>query len=39
MTAVVDCPACGATSETTWRCEACGYDLAGEGATNGREEA
>jgi predicted RNA-binding Zn-ribbon protein involved in translation (DUF1610 family) len=35
----VECPTCGAASAVVWRCEACGADLAGETATEGREEA
>lgn len=32
------CPACGNNSDTTYRCDECGHDLAGEGSSKGREE-
>jgi hypothetical protein len=32
------CPCCGGTSTQCYRCSECGHDLAGQGATAGREE-
>lgn len=33
----VECPRCGEESTVIYRCEHCGYDLAGLATTNGRE--